>query len=114
MGAPTTIPSPVSPKCAASHGAEIAFTYQGDAQKAAGAAGRFHRLNLLPADVESDEQLDAVRRSEEGMGHHHLVHLAFSDCEELGRAAMSIRRAPTPRSPIFPAILHRRGPARGR
>src|ERR1700753_1149760 len=46
----------------ASQGAEIAFTYQGDAQKKrlGPLAQSIGSTIVLPADVESDEQLDAV------------------------------------------------------
>jgi enoyl-[acyl-carrier protein] reductase I len=72
----------------ASQGAEIAFTYQGDAQKK-----RLVRLAdsigskiVLPADVESDEQLDAVfdHLEKEWGSLDFLAHsLAFSDAKEL-------------------------------
>src|ERR1700733_9312776 len=72
----------------ASQGAEIAFTYQGDAQKK-----RLGPLALsigseivLPADVEKDEELDAVfaHLAEAWGSIDFLVHsLAFSDREEL-------------------------------
>src|ERR1700744_4797911 len=46
----------------AAHGAEIAFTYQGDAQKKrlTPLAQSIGSSLLMPADVESDEQLDAA------------------------------------------------------
>src|ERR1700753_406768 len=46
----------------AGHGAEVAFTYQGDAQKKrlAPLAESIGSKIVLPADVESDEQLDAA------------------------------------------------------
>src|ERR1700761_3117778 len=46
----------------AGHGAEVAFTYQGDAQKKrlTPLAASVGSTIMLPADVESDEQLDAV------------------------------------------------------
>ena len=46
----------------AAQGAEIAFTYQGDAQKKrlGPLAQSIGSSIVLPADVESDEQLDAV------------------------------------------------------
>jgi len=82
----------------ASHGAEIAFTYQGEAQKK-----RLGRLAdsigstiVLPADVESDEQLDAVFASleKEWGGIDFLVHsLAFSDAKELSGRYVDTTRA---------------------
>src|SRR6202162_4504813 len=46
----------------AEHGAEIAFTYQGDAQKKrlTPLAASVGSELVMPGDVESDEQLDAV------------------------------------------------------
>ena len=46
----------------ASHGAEIAFTYQGDAQKKrlGPLASSIGSHLVMPGDVESDEQLDAA------------------------------------------------------
>src|SRR5215470_16141854 len=46
----------------AGHGAQIAFTYQGDAQKKrlGPLAASIGSELVMPADVESDEQLDAV------------------------------------------------------
>src|ERR1043165_8959894 len=46
----------------ASQGAEIAFTYQGDAQKKrlGPLAASIGSKLVMPADVESDEQVDAV------------------------------------------------------
>jgi enoyl-[acyl-carrier protein] reductase I len=82
----------------AAHGAEIAFTYQGDAQ-----AKRLRPLAqsigsqvILPADVENDEQLDAVF---ERLATHwgkidFLVHaIAFSDKEELKGRYVDTSRA---------------------
>jgi enoyl-[acyl-carrier protein] reductase I len=72
----------------AAHGAEIAFTYQGDAQ-----AKRLRPLAqsigsqiVLPADVENDEQLDTVfdRLKATWRSLDFLVHaIAFSDKDEL-------------------------------
>jgi enoyl-[acyl-carrier protein] reductase I len=82
----------------AAHGAEIAFTYQGDAQ-----AKRLRPLAqsigsqvILPADVENDEQLDAVF---ERLATHwgkidFLVHaIAFSDKDELKGRYVDTSRA---------------------
>src|SRR6201985_1227027 len=46
----------------AGHGAQIAFTYQGDAQKKrlGPLASSSGSSIVMPADVESDEQLDAA------------------------------------------------------
>src|ERR1043165_9118677 len=46
----------------AAHGAEIAFTYQGDAQKKrlGPLAASIGSSIVMPGDVESDEQLDAA------------------------------------------------------
>ena len=82
----------------ASQGAEIAFTYQGDAQKKrlGPLAASIGSTIVLPADVESDEQLDAVfahLRSEWG-GLDFLVHsLAFSDARELKGRYVDTSRA---------------------
>ena len=72
----------------AAHGAELAFTYQGDAQ-----ARRLRPLAesigskiVLPGDVEKDADLDAVfaRIKEEWGSLDFLVHaIAFSDAKEL-------------------------------
>src|SRR5471032_3707263 len=68
----------------ASQGAEIAFTYQGDAQKKrlGPLAASIGSTIVMPADVESDEQLDAVfaHLKAQWGGIDFLVHsLAFSD-----------------------------------
>jgi enoyl-[acyl-carrier protein] reductase I len=85
-------------KMLSGHGAEIAFTYQGDAQKkrlmplASSIGSRF----VMPADVESDEQLDAVfaALNEEWGSLDFLVHsLAFSDREELKGRYVDTSRA---------------------
>ena len=82
----------------ASHGAEIAFTYQGDAQ-----AKRLRPLAqsigsqlVLPADVENDAQLDAVfeRIGTVWGGLDFLVHaIAFSDRDELKGRYVDTSRA---------------------
>ena len=59
----------------AGQGAEIAFTYQGDAQakRLRPLAASIGSAIVLPADVENDEQLDAVfADAEEGMGRDRL------------------------------------------
>ena len=82
----------------AGQGAELAFTYQGEAQKkrlgplAAGVGSTI----VLPADVESDEQLDAVfaHLKTEWGGLDFLVHsLAFSDARELSGRYVDTTRA---------------------
>jgi len=70
------------------HGAEIAFTYQGDAQKKrlTPLASSIGSALVMPADVESDEQLDAVfaaLRKEWGTIDFLVHSLAFSDRDEL-------------------------------
>jgi enoyl-[acyl-carrier protein] reductase I len=87
----------------ASQGAEIAFTYQGDAQKKRlGPLASSIGSNLvMPADVESDEQLDAVFATlkKEWGGIDFLVHsLAFSDREELKGRYVDTSRANFARS----------------
>ncbi len=82
----------------AAHGAELAFTYQGDAQ-----AKRLKPLAeglgsslVLPADVENDEQLDAVFAAlkKQWGGLDFLVHsLAFSDAKELKGRYIETTRA---------------------
>jgi enoyl-[acyl-carrier protein] reductase I len=82
----------------AAHGAELAFTYQGEAQKKrltplAESVGS--RL-VMPADVESDEQLDAVFETltREWGSLDFLVHsLAFSDAKELKGRYVDTTRA---------------------
>lgn len=82
----------------ASQGAEIAFTYQGDAQKkrlgplAESVGSRI----VLPADVENDEQLDSVfaHLKKEWGSIDFLVHsLAFSDRDELKGRYVDTSRA---------------------
>ena len=82
----------------ASHGAEIAFTYQGDAQ-----AKRLRPLAqsigsqlILPADVENDAELDAAfeRIGTVWGGLDFLVHaIAFSDRDELKGRYVDTSRA---------------------
>ena len=86
-----------------SQGAEIAFTYQGEAQKKrlGPLAGSIGARLVMPADVESDEQLDAVfgTLQREWGGLDFLVHsLAFSDREELKGRYVDTSRANFARS----------------
>ncbi len=87
----------------AAQGAEIAFTYQGDAQKKrlGPLAASIGSSILLQADVESDEQLDAafdaVGRAWGSIDF--LVHsLAFSDRDELKGRYVDTSRANFARS----------------
>jgi enoyl-[acyl-carrier protein] reductase I len=87
----------------ASQGAEIAFTYQGDAQKKrlGPLAQSIGSAIVLPADVESDEQLDAVFATlkKEWGSLDFLVHsLAFSDRDELKGRYVDTSRANFARS----------------
>ena len=87
----------------ASHGAEIAFTYQGEAQKKrlGPLAASIGSTIVLPADVESDEQLDAAFAAlkQEWGGIDFLVHsLAFSDAKELKGRYVDTSRANFARS----------------
>src|SRR6186997_2749309 len=87
----------------AAHGAQIAFTYQGDAQKKrlGPLAASIGSSIVMPADVESDEQLDAVFATlkQEWGGIDFLVHsLAFSDREELKGRYVDTSRANFARS----------------
>src|SRR6201994_354868 len=82
----------------ADNGAELAFTYQGDAQKKrlGPLADSIGSKIVLPADVESDEQLDAVfaQLKEQWGGLDFLVHsLAFSDRDELKGRYVDTSRA---------------------
>jgi enoyl-[acyl-carrier protein] reductase I len=84
-------------------GAEIAFTYQGDAQKKrlGPLAASIGSTILLPADVESDEQLDAAFAAikKEWGSIDFLVHsLAFSDRDELKGRYVDTSRANFARS----------------
>ncbi len=81
----------------AAHGAEIAFTYQGEAQ-----AKRLRRLingnstRMLPGDVEKDGELDAAfdTLKKEWDGIDFLVHaVAFSDKSELTGRYVDTTRA---------------------
>src|SRR5471030_2559523 len=79
-------------------GAEIAFTYQGDAQakRLKPLAESLGSSIVLPADVESDEQLDSVFASLEKQwgGLDFLVHaIAFSDRDELKGRYVDTTRA---------------------
>jgi enoyl-[acyl-carrier protein] reductase I len=79
-------------------GAELAFTYQGDAQKKrlGPLAASIGSQIVLPADVESDEQLDAVfdQLKMQWGGLDFLVHsLAFSDAKELKGRYVDTSRA---------------------
>jgi enoyl-[acyl-carrier protein] reductase I len=82
----------------ASQGAEIAFTYQGDAQakRLKPLAASIGSSIVLPADVESDEQLDAVFANLKAQWGtiDFLVHsLAFSDRDELKGRYVDTSRA---------------------
>ena len=82
----------------ASQGAEIAFTYQGDAQKKrlGPLAQSIGSKILLPADVEHDDQLDAVfaMLAKEWGSLDFVVHsLAFSDAKELKGRYVDTSRA---------------------
>ncbi|MCP5411753.1 MAG: SDR family oxidoreductase [Alphaproteobacteria bacterium] len=79
-------------------GAELAFTYQGEAQKKrlTPLAESIGSTIVLPADVESDEQLDAAFAALEQNwgGIDFLVHsLAFSDRDELKGRYVDTSRA---------------------
>ena len=87
----------------ASQGAEIAFTYQGDAQKKrlTPLADSIGSTLVMPADVESDEQLDAVfaQLKDKWGTLDFLVHsLAFSDRDELKGRYVDTSRANFARS----------------
>ena len=104
-------------------GAEIAFTYQGDAQKKrlGPLAASIGSAIVLPADVEKDEELDAVfaHLKQQWGSLDFLVHsLAFSDRDELkGRyvdtsranfARPLVRSQLSPRSSSWRSTLHTR------
>lgn len=82
----------------ASQGAEVAFTYQGDAQakRLKPLAQSIGAKIMLPGDVEKDDELDAAfatLKSEWG-GMDFLVHaIAFSDREELKGRYVDTTRA---------------------
>jgi enoyl-[acyl-carrier protein] reductase I len=82
----------------ASHGAELAFTYQGDAQckRLKPLAASIGSQIMLPGDVEKDAELDAVfdRIKQEWGGLDFLVHaIAFSDAKELKGRYVDTTRA---------------------
>src|SRR5438874_8441762 len=87
----------------AAHGAEIAFTYQGEAQckRLKPLAASIGASVLLQADVESDAQLDAAFAAvkQEWGTIDFLVHsLAFSDRDELKGRYVDTSRANFARS----------------
>jgi enoyl-[acyl-carrier protein] reductase I len=87
----------------AAHGAEIAFTYQGDAQKKrlGPLAASIGASLVMPGDVESDEQLDAAFATleKEWGSIDFLVHaIAFSDRDELKGRYVDTSRANFARS----------------
>src|SRR5579872_3936103 len=82
----------------AAHGAELAFTYQGDAQakRLRPLAESLSSSLVLPADVENDAQLDQVftELKTQWGGLDFLVHsLAFSDAKELKGRYIETTRA---------------------
>jgi len=82
----------------AAQGAEIAFTYQGDAQakRLKPLAASIGSTIVLPADVENDEQLDTVFDALKKTWSHldFLVHaIAFSDKDELKGRYVDTSRA---------------------
>ncbi len=82
----------------AAHGASVAFTYQGEAQakRLRPLAASIGSQLIMPADVESDEQLDAVFETlgKEWGKLDFLVHaIAFSDREELKGRYVDTSRA---------------------
>ena len=82
----------------ASQGAEIAFTYQGDAQakRLKPLAESVGSTIVLPADVESDDQIDAVfdELKRQWGSLDFVVHsLAFSDAKELKGRYIETSRA---------------------
>jgi enoyl-[acyl-carrier protein] reductase I len=87
----------------AAHGAEIAFTYQGEAQKKrlGPLAQSIGSSIVLPADVEKDEELDAVfaHLGKTWGAIDFLVHaIAFSDRDELKGRYVDTSRANFARS----------------
>jgi enoyl-[acyl-carrier protein] reductase I len=101
----------------ASQGAELAFTYQGDAQakRLKPLAESIGSRIVLPADVESDGQLDAVfanLKSQWGTLDFVVHSLAFSDAKELKGRYVDTSRANFLRSLdiscySFTAVAHR-------
>ncbi|HEX4370562.1 MAG TPA: enoyl-ACP reductase FabI [Rhizomicrobium sp.] len=82
----------------ASQGAELAFTYQGEAQckRLKPLAASIGSQIMLPGDVEKDEELDAVfaRIKQEWGTLDFLVHaIAFSDAKELKGRYVDTTRA---------------------
>jgi len=82
----------------AGQGAELAFTYQGDAQarRLKPLASSLGASIILPADVEKDNELDAVFATlKQEWGHlDFLVHaIAFSDRDELKGRYVDTTRA---------------------
>jgi enoyl-[acyl-carrier protein] reductase I len=82
----------------ASQGAELAFTYQGDAQakRLRPLADSLGSKIVLPADVESDDQLDAVfakLKAQWGTLDFVVHSLAFSDAKELKGRYVDTTRA---------------------
>jgi enoyl-[acyl-carrier protein] reductase I len=82
----------------AAHGAEVAFTYQGDAQarRLKPLAESIGSTIMLPADVEKDAELDAAFAAlKQQWGHlDFLVHaIAFSDRDELKGRYVDTSRA---------------------
>jgi enoyl-[acyl-carrier protein] reductase I len=82
----------------ASHGAELAFTYQGDAQakRLKPLASSIGSQIMLPGDVEKDAELDAVfaQIGREWGTLDFLVHaIAFSDAKELKGRYVDTTRA---------------------
>ena len=80
------------------HGADVAFTYQGDAQakRLKPLAESLGSTLVLPCDVESDEELDAVFATlkEKWSGIDFLVHaIAHSDRNELKGRYINTTRA---------------------
>jgi enoyl-[acyl-carrier protein] reductase I len=85
-------------KALASHGAQIAFTYQGDAQakRLKPLAETVNSKIVLPCEVEDDKQLDAVFASlkHEWKSLDFVVHaIAFSDKNELKGRYVETTRA---------------------
>jgi len=85
----------------ASQGAEIAFTYQGEAQKKrlGPLAQSIGSAIVLPADVEKDEELDAggsahLAQTWGGIDFYWVHAIAFSENHDELKAAISIPPAP--------------------